>query len=112
VLDTAIETNGELAGDATTTFVALVDGLAAVPFELFPTLRVSSVTAADGAALDWIQESKDEDADFWVLLPAPLARGERFTLRTIYKGRDAVAAEGGTTSSPSRARTGTRTTRG
>jgi hypothetical protein len=95
VLDTAIESNGELTGDATTTFVALVDGLAAVPFELFPTLRVSSVTAADGSPLGWIQESKDDDADFWVVLPAPLARGDRFTLRTLYKGRDAVAAEGG-----------------
>jgi hypothetical protein len=95
VLDTAIETNGELSGDATTTFVSLVDGLRAVPFNLYPTLRVSSVTTAGGTALDWIQESKDEDADFWVILPAPMARGERLTFRTLYKGRDAVLANGG-----------------
>jgi hypothetical protein len=95
VLDTAIETNGELSGDATTTFVSLVDGLRAVPFNLFRTLRVSSVTTADGAPLAWIQESKDEDADFWVILPAAMAPGERLTIRTVYKGRDAVAAAGG-----------------
>src|SRR5690606_24187427 len=42
----------------------------------------------------FIQESRDEDADFWVVLPKPLAKGERFTIRTTYKGKDAVTAEG------------------
>ncbi|CAN5603033.1 hypothetical protein BH23ACI1_BH23ACI1_31960 [soil metagenome] len=30
-----------------------------------------------------------------MILPTPLRRGETFTIRTRYKGRDAVAAEGG-----------------
>jgi hypothetical protein len=94
-LVTSLEPNGELTGEATTRFVSLVDGLRAVPFNLFPTLRVSSVTAADGQPLGWIQEHHEQDADFWVVLPAPLARGESLTIRTQYKGRDAVAAEGG-----------------
>ncbi len=94
-LITSIETNGELTGDATTRFTSLVDGLTVVPFSLFPTLRVSSVTGADGQPLAWIQEAHDQDADFWVILPAPLRRGETCTIRTRYKGRDAVAAEGG-----------------
>jgi len=94
-LVTSLESNGELTGDATTRFVSLIDGLHAVPFNLFPTLRVSSVTGAEGQPLSWIQEPDKEDADFWVILPEPLARGEPFTIRTVYRGRDAVAAEGG-----------------
>jgi len=93
-LQTAVEPSGELAGDATTTFVSLVDGLSAVPFSLFPSLRVSSVTDAAGVPLAYIQESKDEDADFWVVLPQPLKKGERFSVRTLYKGKDAVLSEG------------------
>jgi hypothetical protein len=94
LLKTAIEPNGELTGDATTTFVSMLDGLSAVPLSLFPTLRVSSVTTADGAPLSFIQESKEEDADFWVVLPKPLAKGEKLTIHTLYKGKDAVSAEG------------------
>lgn len=93
-LETGIEPSGELAGNATTTFVSLIDGLTAVPFSLFPTLRVSGVTDAAGNPLAFIQEPKDEDADFWVVLAAPLGKGEKLTIRTTYKGKDAVSAEG------------------
>jgi hypothetical protein len=93
-LATTIETSGELTGDATTTFASMIDGLAAVPFSLYPTLRVSSVTAASGEPLAFIQEPKDQDADLWIVLPKPLRKGETFTLRTLYKGKDAVSAEG------------------
>lgn len=93
-LETEIDPSGELKGDATTTFVSLIDGLTAAPFSLFPTLRVSSVTDGDGTALAFVQESKDEDADFWIVLPRPLKKGESFTVRTVYKGKDAVSAEG------------------
>lgn len=93
-LEAEIEPSGELIGHATTTFASLVDGLAAVPFSLFPALRVSSVTDADGNELAFIQESKEEDADFWVILPKPLTRGQKFTIRTAYKGKDAITAEG------------------
>ena len=61
-----------------------------VPFNLFHSLRVRNVHDADGKPLDFIQESKDEDADFFVILAKPLAKGERATLTTIYGGKDAV----------------------
>jgi hypothetical protein len=93
-LDTNIDQGGELSGRATTTFIAQFDGLAAVPLSLFPTLRVSSVTDDAGTALPFIQESKEEDSDFWVVLPKPLRKGDKFTLLTTYKGKDAVTAEG------------------
>jgi hypothetical protein len=93
-LETEIEQSAELIGKATTTFVSQFDGLTAVPLALFPTLRVSSVTDAGGAALEFIQEDKEQDADFWVVLPKPLNKGEKFTVVTAYKGKDAVTAEG------------------
>ena len=93
-LDTSIDQTGELSGRATTTFAAQFDGLRAVPLSLFSTLRVSSVTDQAGAALAFIQESKEEDADFWIVLPAPLKKGQKFTVITTYKGKDAVSAEG------------------
>jgi hypothetical protein len=80
VLDTTFEKSGELSGKATTTFTSLRGGLRVVPFSLFPTLRVQSVTA-DGQPLSFIQEEKNEDADFAVILPKPLAAGEKFSDR-------------------------------
>jgi hypothetical protein len=93
-LTSEIEPSGELRGTAATTFASMVDGLAVVPLNLFPTLRVATVTDGDGAPLAFIQEPKEEDADFWVVLPKPLKSGETFTIRTTYKGKDAVLAEG------------------
>jgi hypothetical protein len=93
-LDTTIEKSANLIGKATTTFVSQINGLRVVPFDLFPTLRVSSVTA-DGQALPFIQEDKNDDADFAVIVPKALAAGEKYTITTTYAGKDAVRNEGG-----------------
>jgi hypothetical protein len=94
-LDTTIEKNANMAGKATTTFISQVNGLKVVPFDLFPTLRVQSVTAEGGQPLSFIQQGKDEDAEFFsVILPNPLAAGEKFTIVTTYGGKDAVSNEG------------------
>jgi hypothetical protein len=55
-LETTLEKSGTLNGKATTTFVSQRNGLRVVSLELFPTLRVQSVTA-DGQALSFIQET-------------------------------------------------------
>jgi hypothetical protein len=55
LLDTMIEKNANLTGKATTTFVVRVNGSRVIPFDLFPNLRVQSVTAADGRGLSFIQ---------------------------------------------------------
>ncbi len=89
-LDTNIDKSGRLDGVAQTTFVSRVDGLRVAPFDLFHTLRVRNVLDADGKPLDFIQENKDEDADFFVVLSKPLSQGERMTITTAYSGRDAV----------------------
>jgi len=92
-LDTTFEKSGALSGKATTTFVSLRNGLRVVPLSLFPTLRVQSVTA-NSATLSFIQEDKNDDADFAVILPKPLNAGESFTVTITYAGKDAVTNEG------------------
>lgn len=93
-LDATIEKNAHLTSKATTSFVARTDGVRAVAFNLFSTLRVQSVTADGGQPLSFVQEGKDDDPDFYVLLPKALAAGEKYTLTTVYGGRDAIRNEG------------------
>jgi hypothetical protein len=93
-LDTTIEKGGFLSGLATVHIIALQDGVAVVPLNLYPTLRVSKVETDQGAQLDYVQEDKDHDADFGVVLPQPLKKGESATLRITYGGKDVVHSEG------------------
>jgi hypothetical protein len=94
-LDTTIEKNGNLSGKATATIVSNVNGLRVVPFDLFQKLRVQKVTAADGSSLPFIQEDKSEDSQFSIILPKALALGEKYTLTTVYSGKEAVFNTGG-----------------
>jgi peptidase M1-like protein len=94
-LDTTIEKNAHLHGKATTILISLVDGLRVVPFDLMGTLRVESVVDDKQQPLSFIQEDKNDDAQFSVVLPRPLARGEKFVITTVYGGKDAVINEGG-----------------
>jgi len=93
-LDTTIEKNAHLTGKAATSLVALTSGVRVISFDLFSTLRVRSVTAEGGQALSYIQEDKDDDPDFYVLLPKSLPQDEKFTITTVYSGKDAVKNEG------------------
>ncbi len=93
-LDTTIEKNAHLTGKAVTTFVSLVNGLRVVPFDLFSTLRVDTVTGEGGQSLSFIQEDKNDDADFAVILPKALVVGEKYTITTTYSGKDAISNEG------------------
>ena len=92
-IETTIEGNGNLTGKTTTKFVAQLDGLRVVPFDLYRTLRVQSVTA-DGLPVPFIQEDKNADAEFSVILPKALAAGDTFTITSIYGGKEIVSNEG------------------
>ena len=94
-LETTLEKNANLIGKAKTSFVVRLNGLRVVPLNLFRTLRVHSVTTADGQPLSFIQEDKNDDAQFAVILPQALAADEHFTLATEYEGKEAVTNEGG-----------------
>ncbi len=93
-LDTTIEKSAHLDGKASTTFVSLVDGLRVIPFNLHRTLRVQAAADDKGQSLAFVQEDKDNDADYWVILPRPLALGEKYTVTTTYGGKDAVNNQG------------------
>ncbi len=96
-LDTTIERNGMLHVKADTTFKVLHDGMRVVRLDLYPTLRVSGVFAESGAPLDFVQEGKDLDPDFAVVLPAATKAGDIVRLHTVYDGKDALSAEGNDT---------------
>jgi hypothetical protein len=93
-LDTTIAKSAYLNGVAETKLTALQDGVRVVGFDLFPTLRVESVRGDDGQQLSFIQEEKDHDADFAVILPKELKKGESYTITTKYSGKDAISNEG------------------
>jgi hypothetical protein len=94
-LDTAISKGGTIEGTAKTTLRAQQDGLTVIPLALFPTLRASSAMAPDGTELDFIQENKERDPDFAVILASPLKRGESYVLTVGYSGKEAVEDVGG-----------------
>ena len=94
-LETTIAKSAYLTGTAETKFVALQDGVRVVPLDLFPTLRVDSVNGQGGAPLAFIQEDKDNDPAFAVILPMELKKGEAYTITTKYGGKDAISNEGG-----------------
>ncbi len=93
-LDTAIEKNANLSAKATATVVSQRNGLRVVPLMLFHTLRVQSVTAG-GQPIAYIQEDKNADSDFAVILAKPLTEGERIDITTTYSGKEAIIDEGG-----------------
>ena len=76
------------------TFRALVPGRV-VPFSLYHTLRVGRVLDEQGKDLNFIQEGKDEDADFGIIMPQPLEAGKSYTLTVQYDGNDALRDSGG-----------------
>jgi hypothetical protein len=93
-LDTLIESNARLTGDAKTTFTVFTAGLRVVPFDLFGSLRVSSVADSTGKPLSFVQEDKKDDPDFYVIFPDGLKPGEKYVLDTKYEGKEAVQNTG------------------
>jgi hypothetical protein len=93
-LDVNIEKSGFLPSEATIELRAEQDGVAVVPFDLYPTLRVSKVETDKGEPLDFVQEDKLEDPDFGVVLAQPLNKGESAKLKVAYGGKEVVTNEG------------------
>jgi Carboxypeptidase regulatory-like domain/Peptidase family M1 domain len=76
------------------TFRVLATGTRVVPFELYPSLRVSRVQDDQGKDLNFIQERKEEDADFGVIMPKALEAGKTYELTVHYAGGDALRDSG------------------
>jgi hypothetical protein len=77
------------------TFRSLAAGTRVIPLDLYRSLRVSRVQDEQGADLPFIQESKDDDADFGIILPQPLEAGKTYKLKVEYNGEGALRDSGG-----------------
>jgi len=93
-LDVGIEKSGFLTNTATVKVRAEQDGVAVIPLDLYPTLRVSQVESGKGEPLDWVQEKKEDDPELGVILPAPLKKGETTAFKVAYGGKEVVLSEG------------------
>ena len=96
-LDVALERSGMMKTSAISTVKVQRGGLRVLPLDLYPTLRVTGVFAEDGSPIDFVQENKDQDADFAVILPAPAKAGDTVRVLTQYAGKDALRADGNDT---------------
>lgn len=77
------------------TLTAVAQGTRVLPLELYRSLRVSRVVDEHGHDLNFIQESKDEDADLAIILPQPLQAGQTYKFTVQYEGDEAVRDSGG-----------------
>ncbi|HEX5703758.1 MAG TPA: carboxypeptidase regulatory-like domain-containing protein [Pyrinomonadaceae bacterium] len=77
------------------TFRQLDNGARVLPFRLFRSMRVTRVKDEAGRDLDFVQEGKNEDADFGVVFPEPLQAGKTYKLIVEYGGGDALIDVGG-----------------
>ena len=93
-IDAAIK-GTNLAATDRITFRSLQAGTRVVPFDLYGPLRVSKVQDGEGNDLSFIQESKDEDSDFGVIMAKPLEAGQTYTIAVQYDGNDALRDSGG-----------------
>jgi hypothetical protein len=93
-IDGAIRGTKLVAND-TVTLRVLDDGARVLPFSLFGSLRVSRVRDEQGHDLAFVQQNKDEDADFGVIYPKPLEAGKTYKLALEYSGGDALIDVGG-----------------
>jgi hypothetical protein len=96
-LDVTFERSGKMTSTAETAVEMRKDGVRIVPLNLFPTLRVSGVFNEKGEPLDFMQEAKDGDPDFAVILPQAAKAGEKLRILTRYSGPDALRRDGGDT---------------
>jgi len=94
-LDVNIDKSGFLSNVATVEVRAEQEDMAVIPLDLYPALRVEKVENGKGDSMDFVQEKKDDDPDFGVVLAQPLKKGETTMLKITYSGKDVVMNEGG-----------------
>jgi len=93
-IDAAIK-GTRLAATDRLTFRNLRAGTRIVPFDLYGQLRVSKVQDTEGNDLNFVQEDKNEDSDFGVIMPKPLEAGKTYQLSIQYDGTDTLRDSGG-----------------
>jgi hypothetical protein len=106
-IETEVERDADIVGQATVRFQPLVEGLRVLPVHLMPRLRIHDASyavettgATAGAEpswtpLAWVQEDENEDADAAVVFPTPLPKGATVRMRLAYKGDEVLINVGG-----------------
>ena len=98
-IDTTIASNAELTGTSTMSFVANRD-TRVLDLHLLPKLRIqdAQVSAAGDAPswtpASWIQENADDDGNAAIVFAQPLKAGQKYLLKTTYKGKEALENAG------------------
>jgi hypothetical protein len=93
-LDVTFEKSGMMRASAEATLAVKQAGVRVVPMNVYPTLRVSGVFDEAGQPLDFVQEDKDADPQFAVILKQPTTSGQTLRLLVKYAGKDAVRLDG------------------
>jgi peptidase M1-like protein len=93
-IDSSISPNANLSARTTARFTAVTAGERVLRFDLEPVLRVTKVTYDGDRQVSFIQEKKEEDAGFYVILPEALAKGSQHTLAFEYAGDQVIAKAG------------------
>ncbi len=93
-VETVLGNNDHLTSVATVTFEPVVAGERVIKFGLLPNLRVTRVTAADGAEVSYVQESRKSDGSFYAILPAPAELKKEYALTIEYSGDKVVTKAG------------------
>jgi len=75
-------------------FQAVADGVRVLCLDHVPKLRMRKVTDGQGRELGFVQEDKEKDANFGVILEEPLRKGEKYELVFEYAGDDAIDDNG------------------
>jgi aminopeptidase N len=93
-ITTEVARNGRLTATADIAFKAVANGERVVKFGLLPNLRVTSVKAG-GAATSFIQEGRNQDGSFYVVMPEAMVKDRSYQLTVEYNGDKVVSGEGG-----------------
>jgi hypothetical protein len=93
-IEAEIAKNAHLGIKAGITFHSVKDGDRVIDLDLLPELRVKSVRLA-GRDIGFIQEDRNADGTFHVVMPDPMVKGSVYQLEIEYAGDQVIHNAGG-----------------
>jgi hypothetical protein len=90
VLDISIDKDRLLSCTEYIEFSSLTDEERMLPMRLAPTLRVKNVKLRGMIECSFIQEDKEEDAEFWIVFPEILKKDSTYNMTINYSGKDVI----------------------
>ncbi len=93
-IETTIGPRLHLGATAEFEFEDRVDGDRVIAFGLLPDLRVQRVTM-NNREIGFIQEGRQQDSSFYVVMPEPMKKGSKYRVRIDYEGDKVIEDQGG-----------------